>query len=80
MAISIIDQVVEHLNNMPQALQRQVLHFAQTVSARAVSPVSRRGTSGKTLLRFVGAIPQEDLALMQEAIVQDCGQVDIDEW
>jgi hypothetical protein len=72
---SIIDQVVEQLKTMPQPLQMQVLSFAQTL----VSP-KIRGVPGRQLLQFAGTIPLDELRLMEEAIAQGCGQVDINEW
>lgn len=32
------------------------------------------------LLQFAGSIPKKDLQEMQEAIEQDCGKIDHDEW
>jgi hypothetical protein len=39
--------------------------------------VEIRGVSGKQLLSFAGTIPSDDWQLMQEAIEQDCEQIDI---
>ncbi|MEO0759325.1 MAG: hypothetical protein AAFY78_20910 [Cyanobacteria bacterium J06648_16] len=75
MSLTIVDQVVEQLNTMPPSLQRQVLQFA-----RFLTRVGIKGTPGHNLLKFAGAIPTDDLRLMQDAIDQDCGQVDADEW
>ncbi len=75
MNISAIDQVVEQLKSMPQPLQWQVLEFARTLIGSRI-----QGVSGQQLLQFSGAIPLDDLQLMQEAIEQDCGQVDLNEW
>ncbi|MGB0564138.1 MAG: hypothetical protein ACPGVO_20405 [Spirulinaceae cyanobacterium] len=75
MSTSIIDKVVEHLHLMPQNLQQKVLNFTQTLSTKPI-----QGTPGHRLLRFAGAIPSADLHLMQTAIEQDCGQIDIHEW
>lgn len=75
MSISVIDQVVEQLKAMPQSLQWQVLNFARTLIGFKV-----QGVSGQQLLRFAGAIPFDDLQLMQETIEQDCEQVDLNEW
>jgi len=75
MSISVIDQVVEQLRAMPQPLQWQVLEFARTLIDSKI-----QGVSGQQLLRFAGAIPLNDLQLMQEAIEQGCEQVDINEW
>lgn len=75
MTMPIIDEVVEQLKVMPQHLQWQVLEFV-----RGLAKAEVRGTPGEQLLRFAGAIPAEDLQLMQEAIEQDCERVDINEW
>jgi hypothetical protein len=75
MSISTIDQVVEQLKSMPQPLQWQVLEFARTLIGSGI-----QGVSGQQLLQFAGAIPLDDLQLMQEAIEQDCAQVDLNEW
>jgi len=75
MSISVIDQVVEQLRAMPQPLQWQVLEFARTLIDSKI-----QGVSGQQLLRFAGAVPSDVLQLMQEAIVQGCEQVDLDEW
>ncbi|MBD2354415.1 hypothetical protein H6G41_07210 [Tolypothrix sp. FACHB-123] len=75
MSIPIIDEVVEQLKVMPQHLQWQVLEFVRTLAKTEI-----RGTPGEQLLGFAGAIPPEDLQLMQEAIEQDCERIDINEW
>lgn len=38
------------------------------------------GVPGRQLLQFAGLISQSDLAIMSDAIEQDCERVDIDEW
>ena len=75
MSASIIEQVVKQLSGMPQSLQQQVLQFA-----RVIGQGRRQGTSGRQLLRCAGMIPIDELSLMQDAIEQDCGKVDLDEW
>ena len=44
------------------------------------SKVKIQGTPGHKLLKFAGSIPPDDLTIMQDAIEQDCGQVDLNEW
>jgi hypothetical protein len=73
--MSIIDQVVEQLRFMPQPLQWEVLEFTRTLINSEV-----RVVSGQQLLQFAGTIPNDELQLMQDAIKQDCEQVDLDEW
>lgn len=75
MSISIIEQVVDQLNTMPQSLQQKVLQFA-----RVLGQVRIQGTPGQELIQFTGCIPSDDVALIQDAIEQDCEQVDLDEW
>ncbi|MEO0538876.1 MAG: hypothetical protein AAF215_34090 [Cyanobacteria bacterium P01_A01_bin.123] len=75
MSLSIIDQVIEQLSNMPQSLQQQVLQFA-----RMLGQVRIQGTPGHKLLKFSGSIQSDDLALMRNAIEEGCEQVDFDEW
>lgn len=75
MSLSIIDQVIEQLSNMPQSLQQQVLQFA-----RMLGQVRIQGTPGHKLLKFAGSIQSDDLALMRNAIEEGCEQVDFDEW
>jgi hypothetical protein len=70
-----ISQVVQQLEVLPSNLQEQVLNFVQSLSHTV--PV---GVPGKTLLQFAGFFPADDLQLMQNAIEEDCAQVDLDEW
>ena len=75
MSLSIIEQVIEQLSNMPQSLQQQVLQFA-----RVLGQIRTQGTPGHQMLKFAGSIQADDLALMQDAIEEGCEQVDLDEW
>ena len=75
MSLSIIDQVIEQLSNMPQSLQQQVLQFA-----RVLGQVRIQGTPGHQMLKFADSIQADDLALMQDAIEEGCEQVYLDEW
>lgn len=71
----IIKEVIEQLRVMPDNLQEEVLHFTRKLKASTLS-----GVPGKNLLQFAGAIPNEDLDIMREAIDSDCEQVDLNEW
>ncbi len=68
-------QVIEQMETLPEELQRQVLAFV-----RELQGSMRRGVSGKQLLEFAGAVPPDDLEAMRQAIEQECGQVDLNEW
>ncbi|WP_353929936.1 hypothetical protein WJM97_16760 [Okeanomitos corallinicola TIOX110] len=72
----IIKQIIAQLKTMPENLQYQVLKFARDLT----NETQIQGVSGKELLHFAGAISPDDLALMNTAIQEDCGQVDADEW
>jgi len=75
MCTPLIEKVVKHLETLPYESQRRVLEFAE---ALAVS--TPRGVPGRTLLRFAGSIPLDDVERMRQAIEQGCEQVDADEW
>jgi hypothetical protein len=72
---TITQQLVQQVDQLPLEFQRKVLDFAQAL-ALAVP----KGVSGRSLLRFAGAIEVDDLRAMSEAIEAGCEQVDADEW
>jgi len=75
MSASIVEKVVEQLKALPQELQWRVLEFTRTLAVSAP-----HGVAGAQLLRFAGAIPKDDVRVMQETIEQGCEQVDVNEW
>ena len=68
-------EIQEQLLQLPLEQQRQVLEFA-----RALVTARVRGVPGHTLVRFAGLVETEDLALMKQAIEEDCEQVQPNEW
>ncbi len=66
------DSLLAQIDKLPYDLQLRVLDFAKTLS--------QKGVEGKSLLRFEGAIPADDLRLISKAIEEGCEQVDADEW
>ncbi len=66
------DNLIAQLDKLPHDLQLRVLDF--------VSALIPKGITGKSLLKFEGAIPVEDLKLMSAAIEEGCEKVDISEW
>jgi hypothetical protein len=66
------DDLIAQLDQLPHELQLRVLDFARNLIPK--------GVEGKHLLRFEGAIPADDLALMSESIEQGCEKVDASEW
>ena len=69
---SIKDNLIDQIDKLPHDLQLRVLDFV-----KALTP---KGVEGKSLLRFEGAIPADDLQLMSKAIEEGCEKVDISEW
>lgn len=64
--------LITQIDRLPYELQLLVLDFA-----KALAP---KGVEGKTLLRFEGAIPADDLQLMSKAIEENCEKVNLNEW
>jgi hypothetical protein len=75
MDISIKRKLLEQLEVLPYEFQRRVLDFAQALALSVP-----KGVPGKQLLRFVGAIPEDDLQMMVQAIEAGCERIDLDEW
>jgi mRNA-degrading endonuclease RelE of RelBE toxin-antitoxin system len=75
MGESIINQVIEQLQELPENLQRQVLNYVETLKT---SP--EQESQGKQLLQFRRAIPTDDIKRMQQAIDQECENIDANEW
>ncbi len=62
---SMRDDLIVQFDRLPHELQLRVLDFARNLI--------RKGVEGKCLLRFEGAIPADDLAVMSELIKRECG-------
>ncbi len=69
---SIKDDLITHVENLSTDHQRRVLDFAKSLAPE--------GVEGKSLLRFEGIIPADDLEQMSKAIEEGCEKVDIGEW
>ena len=72
---SIVTQVVEQLQELPENLQRQVLDFVYRLKA-----ASMKDMPGSQLLQFAGSISPQDLKAMQQAIDKECENIDLNEW
>jgi hypothetical protein len=66
------DNLIDQIDKLPRDLQLRVLDFV-----KALTP---KGVEGKSLLRFGGYIPTDDLRLMSAAIEEGCETVDGHEW
>lgn len=69
------EEILNHLLKMPNDHQQKVLEFI-----RSLLPESTTGTSGKSLLRFAGAIHPDDLKTIEQAINEECEKIDISSW
>lgn len=66
------EKLMEQLDQLPHDLQLRVLDFA-----KALSP---KGVEGRSLLRFEGLIPADEIRRMSQAIDDACEKVDVNEW
>lgn len=72
---TIVQDILNQLEQLPDDLQRRVLSFAQ-----ALVPTSPKGTPGKELLRFAGSLEETDAQAMARVIEEGCERVDADAW
>jgi len=73
--LGITKQIIRQVNQLPLEFQQRVLEYTQALVS---SPT--KGTPGKRLLRFAGAIEPDDIQAMTKAIEVGCEKVDADEW
>ena len=72
---AIVTEAAEQMANLPYRLQKKVLGFIKELTND-----SKRGVPGRSLLKYAGIVPPDDLERMSEAIENDCGKVDRNEW
>jgi hypothetical protein len=72
---SIRKEILGQLDQLGSDQQRRVLDFARSLATNT----SRR-VPGKDLLSFVGAISDDDLRMMTQAIEEGCERVNLNEW
>jgi len=65
----------QQLEVLPVNQQRQVLDFA-----RALAATQPQGVPGQSLLSFAGTITASDLALMSQAVQEECEHINLQEW
>ncbi len=65
----------EQLERLPEPKQREVVEYARVLAAE-----KPKGISGKEFLALTGTIEPDDIALMKQAIEEECERVDLDEW
>jgi hypothetical protein len=71
------DRILEHLDRLPETMLDEILQFIDALSSGLPHP---QGIPGKLLQDLAGSLPSEDASEMRQAIENDCGQVDFDEW
>lgn len=72
MDASIKNDLINQVESLSTDHQLRVLDFAKSLDPK--------GVEGKSLLRFEGLIPADDLETMSKAIEEGCEKVDIGEW
>jgi len=73
--ITVKKEIINQIGRLDYEHQRRVLDFA-----RALAVTSPKGVPGKQLHSFAGTIPADDLKAMEQAIENNCGKVDLNEW
>jgi hypothetical protein len=68
-------QMLADLARMTPDMQRLAAELVHSMV-----PAERKGTSGRELLRFAGAIDRVSAKEMSDAINAGCGQIELDEW
>ncbi len=74
MNTGIITEAAQQMATLPYDMQEQVLNFIKELK------LSGSGVTGKSLLKYAGLIPQDDLRIISDAVKTDCGRIDINEW
>ena len=75
MSNNMISEAANQMAVLPYNLQKKVLNFIKELAESG-----RIGVPGRSLLKYAGEIPQDDLKVMSEVIENDCGKIEPDEW
>ncbi len=67
-------EIQAELTSLGPEAQRRVLEYVRSLKR------GEAGTPGTVVAEFAGAIPVDDLLLIQTAIENGCEQVDLNEW
>jgi len=74
-SIEVKQKIIEQINILPAEYQLKVLEFAIELSQSLP-----RGTPGKNLLQFANIITKKDAQNINNAITEECGRTNLDEW
>ena len=69
---TIKDNLISQIDKLPHDLQVRLFDIIKALTSK--------GVEGKSLLRFEGFIPSNDLQLMSKTIEENCEKVDNSEW
>jgi hypothetical protein len=76
-AMDIVQQIVNHVDQLPPSQQAQVLRFVEALSkSEPLGP----GVPGSSLLKFFGTLDSVSAKEMSDAIETGCEQVDPSRW
>ncbi|NMB35546.1 MAG: hypothetical protein GX989_04580 [Firmicutes bacterium] len=75
MAHSFKDRIINELDSLNQFQQKKLLDYVLSLKLS-----KKKKLGGKNLFDFSGVISKVDLAVMEKAIEEGCGQVDLNEW
>jgi hypothetical protein len=67
-------KIIEQIEYLSDEQKKKTLDYMYSLKG-----TDKQGVSGKNLLRFAGAIPEEELRLMEEAIESGCERVEANE-
>jgi hypothetical protein len=70
---TIKEEIIQQVDRLDPPHQRKVLEFVRGLGVP-------RGTPGRELLKFAGAIDQRDLEAISEAIQEGCEKVEPNGW
>lgn len=71
------EELLRHFEKLSPEKQRELLAYARSLTEADAVP---KGTPGKDLLVFSGAIGPNDVGKIARAIEEDCEQVDRSAW
>nr|VFK01370.1 MAG: hypothetical protein BECKLFY1418A_GA0070994_11442 [Candidatus Kentron sp. LFY] len=75
MNVDIVSEATEQMASLPYEQQERALEFIKGLTLSEKS-----GATGGRLLKYAGFISPDDLKAMSEAIENDCGKTDANEW
>jgi len=71
----IISEAAAQMAKLPYNLQERALNFIKGLTL----PV-KSGVPGRSLLKYAGSIPPDDLNIMSDVIENDCRKINANEW